>query len=58
MIDHNVVCTEKWIADEESANEDLCRQTAIDNGHTWQEADTCEAGELTCKTCPWRDGDK
>ena len=52
-MDYNVVSVERWIANEESANEAACNAAAEKAGYTPQEADMCDDGCLNCDECPW-----
>ena len=39
---------------QEAANTTLCYETAIRNGHTAEEAQGCDDGDVGCPDCPWR----
>jgi len=45
----------EYFASAEAANEAACYTAAHKAGLTKEQADTCEAGEHRCATCPWRD---
>lgn len=44
--------TENVLA-QESTHEEACVKTAVANGHTPEQANNCEAGDLNCEGCPW-----
>lgn len=44
---------EQWEILHEQINVNACRACAVKNGHTIDEADNCEDGELNCNGCPW-----
>lgn len=46
---------DSYFSSEESQNEAACYSAAIKDGFTVELADTCEAGQLGCSECPWRD---
>lgn len=37
-------------------SEEACRETALRNGHTLDDADMCDDGALGCPDCPWGNG--
>jgi hypothetical protein len=41
------------VDEQESAYENMCREAATKDGHSVDQADTCEDGELKCGECPW-----
>ena len=45
---------EAYIQGEEAANEAQCFGTAIKNGHTIEEAEVCDDGDVGCPDCPWK----
>ena len=54
MIDHNVVATENWIAEQESAAEYACLICAVEvNGLTIEQAERCDRGHWNCHGCPF-----
>lgn len=44
---------EHLIAQHEAANTNACRECAVKNGHTIDEADNCDDGNVGCPDCPW-----
>ena len=54
MVDYNVTATERWINDQEDANEAACAEAADANGLTMEQAENCDDCEHRCPLCPWR----
>jgi hypothetical protein len=44
---------DKSVDDQESTSEYMCQKEAVKNGHTTDQADNCEDGELDCENCPF-----
>ena len=44
---------ERCIADEEDSAEWACFTTAVENGHTKEEANLCDNGSVGCPNCPF-----
>ena len=53
MSDYNVDSTLNWLDSMEAANEAACYETAIRNGLTHEQADSCDLGIFNCVGCPW-----
>ena len=45
---------DRYIVAEETVQESVCYETALDAGYTIDEADECEDCGLGCPGCPWR----
>lgn len=43
----------RYIADQEDNATASCRDCAIKNGHTTEEADNCDDGSVGCPDCPF-----
>lgn len=47
----------RWFDAEEAAHEHACLRAAEADGHTTEEAESCEDGEMGCGGCPWKPAD-
>lgn len=41
------------LADQEAAGMEACVMAALKDGHTQEQAENCDDGELKCSACPW-----
>lgn len=47
-----------YIENEEYKAVVSCRNTALRNGHTMEEADNCDNGDVGCPDCPFESNDR
>lgn len=47
---------ERYHEHEEEVNYGMCFNAASEAGHTSEEAEECDSGNLECPLCPWGPG--